>query len=63
MFEKEAEENGFGIGCTVNSTVAWQKGATFGYNKAKEEMQAQIEKMKNCLIVLKEIVTIELNGS
>lgn len=36
MFEKEAEENGFGIDCTVNSTVAWQKGATFGYNKANE---------------------------
>lgn len=37
MFEKEAEENGFGIGCTVNPTIAFQKGAEFGYNKAKEE--------------------------
>ena len=36
MFEKEAEENGFGLGCTVNPTVAWQKGAEFGYNKANE---------------------------
>lgn len=33
MFEKESEENGFGIGCTVNPTVAWQKGAEFGYNE------------------------------
>lgn len=32
----EAEENGFGIGCTVNPTIAFQKGAEFGYNKAKE---------------------------
>lgn len=36
MFEKEAEENGFGIGCTVNPTTAFQKGAEFGYNKANE---------------------------
>lgn len=36
MFEKEAEENGFGIGCTVNPTIAFQKGAEFGYNKANE---------------------------
>ena len=36
MLEKDAEENGFGIGCTVNPTVAWQKGAEFGYNKANE---------------------------
>ena len=36
MFEKEADENGFGLGCTVNPTVAWQKGAEFGYNKANE---------------------------
>lgn len=34
--EKEAEENGFGIGCTVNPTIAWQDGAEFGYNKANE---------------------------
>lgn len=36
MFEKEVEENGFGIGCTVNATTAWIKGAEFGYNKANE---------------------------
>jgi hypothetical protein len=36
MFENEAEENGFGIGCTVRPTIAWQKGAEFGYNKANE---------------------------
>ena len=36
MFEKEAEENGFGIGCTVNPTIAFQKGAEFGYNKTNE---------------------------
>ena len=36
MFEEEAEENGFGIGCTVNSTTSWCKGAEFGYNKANE---------------------------
>ncbi len=36
MFEKEAEENGFGIGCTVRPTIAWQKGAEFGYNKANK---------------------------
>ena len=36
MFEKEAEENGFGIGCTVNPTTAFQKGVEFGYNKANE---------------------------
>lgn len=36
MFEKEAEENGFGLGCTVNSTTSWCKGAEFGYNKANE---------------------------
>ena len=36
MFEKEAEENGFGIGCTVNPTTAFQKGAEFGYNKAND---------------------------
>lgn len=27
MSEKEAEENGFGIGCTVNPTTAFQKCA------------------------------------
>ena len=36
MFKKNAEENGFGLGCTVNPTLAWQKGAEFGYNKANE---------------------------
>lgn len=36
MFENEAEENGFGIGCTVSPTIAWQKGAEFGYDKANE---------------------------
>ena len=36
MFEKEAEEDGFGIGCTVNPTTAFQQGAEFGYNKANE---------------------------
>lgn len=36
MFGNEAEENGFGIGCTVNPTKAWQKGAEFGYDKANE---------------------------
>ena len=36
MFEKEAEENGFGIGCTISPTIAWQKGAEFGYKKANE---------------------------
>lgn len=36
MFENEAEENGFGIGCTVKPTIAWQKGAEFGYNKANK---------------------------
>lgn len=39
MFEKEAEENGFGIGCTVNPTTAFQKGVEFGYNKAKVEVE------------------------
>lgn len=42
MFEKEAEENGFGIGCTVNPTTAFQKGAEFGYNKANEWHKADI---------------------
>ena len=36
MFEKEAEEHGFGKGCTVNPTVAWTKGAEFGFNNANE---------------------------
>ncbi len=48
MFEKEAEENGFGIGCTVNPTTAFQKGAEFGYNKAKEI----IKRLINSLIVI-----------
>lgn len=36
MFEKEAGENGFGVGCCTNSTEAWLKGAEFGYKKANE---------------------------
>lgn len=43
MFEKEAEENGFGIGCTVNPTTAFQKGAEFGYNKANEWHKQEID--------------------
>ena len=43
MFEKEAEENGFGIGCTVNPTIAFQKGAEFGYNKANEWHKQDID--------------------
>jgi len=42
MFEKEAEENGFGIGCTVSPTIAWQNGAEYGYNKAKEEYEKKL---------------------
>lgn len=33
MFRKEAEENGSRIG---SPTIAWQKGAEFGYAKANE---------------------------
>lgn len=43
MFEKEAEENGFGIGCTVNPTTAFQKGVEFGYNKANEWHKQEID--------------------
>lgn len=48
MFEKEAEE---WVENNLHSTEedyikAFKDGAEFGYNKAKEEMQAQIEKMK-----------------
>lgn len=43
MFEKEAEENGFGIGCTVNPTIAFQKGAEFGYNKAFVEADKNLK--------------------
>lgn len=52
MFEKEAEEYADNqIGCGdgyyewTDVTQAYQKGAEFGYNKAKEEMQEQIEKL------------------
>lgn len=43
MFEKEAEENGFGIGCTVNPTTAFQDGAEFGYNKAFVEADKNLK--------------------
>ena len=49
MFEKEAEENGFGIGCTVNPTTAFQKGAEFGYNKAMNEAKGIIKDLLHCL--------------
>ena len=49
MFEKQAEENGFGLGCTVNSTIAWQKGAEFGYNKGKEEANEKLYKAKEII--------------
>lgn len=53
MFEKEAEENGFGIGCTVNPTIAFQKGAEFGYSKANEwHYQSKGEYPKECENVL-----------
>ena len=62
MFEKEVEEYANGKGhehynylfeehAGSPSTFAnwcFKDGAEFGYNKAKEEMQAQIEKMKCC---------------
>ena len=58
MFEKEAEEyvseyQGYGWQPHKGSAVfaamvdCYETGAEFGYNKAKEEMQAQIEKMRN----------------
>jgi hypothetical protein len=58
MFEKEAEVY-FETVCLhsyadteeqlkEDVVPAFQKGAEYGYNKAKKEMQEQIEKMKNC---------------
>ena len=53
MFEKEAEEyqtrkrksfNEYERLCWGDVYKDWKNGAEFGYNKAMEEMQAQIEK-------------------
>jgi len=60
MFEKEAEEwvktKGTDAITCLKENIGWddvceqafKDGAEFGYNKAKEELQAQIEKMKCC---------------
>ena len=42
MFEKEAEK------FKSDLELIYKKGVLDGYNKAKEEMQEQIEKMKCC---------------
>lgn len=50
MTDKEmTKEHGFGIGCTVSPTVAWTKGAEFGYSKAMNEAKGIIKGLLHCL--------------
>ena len=70
MFEKESEEYikknnlEWELECNRTSPIgevkqAFQEGAEFGYNKAKEEMKEQIEKMKCCYNCSKDCGSID----